>query len=451
MAFLMCALLAVFVIVAYFTGKKNLLSPWFLLCFMFFVTFLIVLFNYVNWEVKINGIFVLYVCTAIISFGLGGKLISRIMHSTSVNAQSSSKISVDDANLKRRYPIYFLLILSACLSVLYMHKLLSDAGAGSLSDKLRKIYDSIVENNYTPGFIYNQMREIVTAIAYINTYRLMIKLFSRKDKISVIALILPILNFIATVLVASDRNVFIRYAFYFICLYVLFFTENYKKKNANVKIIKRIAIMGIIAVVLFFLFGKMKQYSSDFVRSISIYGGSGLYNFNLWVKDYNEPLMYGNATFSTFLNSLKTILGYAGINLDVHTFNRFDVFIKFESANGYSYSSNIYSALKPYVEDFGYFGVILFPFIIGALFQLLFINAKKVKYNFAWLVYCMMIYSVLFFPIAEQFFGRFTLGFIYEIGWLSIFYFGIFGIKKRNGYVIRYGLVEGSAEWKTVK
>ncbi|MDE6790955.1 MAG: oligosaccharide repeat unit polymerase, partial [Clostridia bacterium] len=298
---------------------------------------------------------------------------------------------------------------------------------------------------YTPGFLFNQMREIITAIAYVNTFRLMIRLFSgkNKDSISIIALLIPIVVFVAMVLVTSDRNIFIRYAFYFICLYVLFFRENCRKRNVNLRIIQKVIILGVILLLIFFLLGKLKQYSSGLTRVIGIYGGSGLYDFNLWIEDFKGPFLNGNATFTALLGSLKTIFGYIGIDLNVETLNRFDAFIEYKSANGYIYSSNIYSAMKPFVEDFGYFGVILFPFIIGAFYQWLFNKMKKRKYGFGWVVYSMLIYPVLFFPIAEQLFGRFTLGFVYELFWLSVLYFAIFGKKKHRSVTRQSAKVTG--------
>ncbi len=442
MALLTFMLLAIFLIVAYFTGKKDLLSPWFLLCLMFFATYIIILFNYNNWEVKINRSFVIYLSTAIFSFGMGGLLVKHICLPTAKKSRTY-KLCVEDADLQNCYPVYLLLIVSAVFTIIYSYKLLSSVADAPLGDRLRKIYDNIVNNNYTPGFVYNQMREIITAIAYVNTYRLMIKLFSRKDSINIFALVLPIFLFVVMALVTSDRNIFIRYAFYFICLYVLFFRENYKQKNANIKIIQKVLILGVIALITFYIMGKMKQYSSDLKRALSIYGGSGLYNFNLWIKDFDEPLMYGTATFSTFLNSFKTVLGYIGINFDVDTLDRFDEFIKYKSYNGYVYSSNIYSALKPFTQDFGYFGVIIFPFIVGAFYQWLFAKAKKHRYGFSWILYCMLIYPVLFFPIAEQLFGRFTLGFIYELFWLSVIYYLTIGRKKKIKDKRRIRYVEG--------
>lgn len=442
MAILMLVILIAFLIIAYFFGKRDLVSPLFLLCLILLVSFLIVLSNYSNWEVKINGYFVLYLSTAIVCFGLGAALVKAFSPKKVRAVNGLNKVPVSEFDIPKKYPAWLLLFISLVLGSIYIYKLLSDAGtAASFSEKLRKIYDSIVHDDYSPGFIFNQMREIVTAIAYVGTYRLLIRIYKgRKDKTSIIALGLTILMLFAVALVTSDRNIFLRYAIFFVCLYVIFFYQNNKGKNSNSKIVARVVVIALIAFIIFFLFGKLKQYSSNINRVIGIYGGSGLYNFNLWIEDFDEPLTYGSSTFATFLNSVKSIFGSFGFDIEgIEIADRFDKFITFSSSNGYVYSSNIYSALKPFVQDFGYFGVILFPFITGCFYQWLYLKMKNSNYGFAWLAYSMLIYPVIFYPIADQLFGRFNLGFVYEIVWLSIFYYLIFG--KRKKYSKQYSSV----------
>ena len=433
MAILMLLILLILITIAYFFGKRDLLSPWFLLCLIILLSFTIVLANYSNWEIEIHGIFVVYVTTAVLSFGAGAAIVKVLSSGKIARINKTEKLSIYDSAVKKSYPVNVFLIISVALSVVYIGKLLSDAGsAGSFSEKLRKIYDSIVNDNYSPGFIFNQMREIIVAIAYLNSYRLFIKIFwGKKDRINLFKLVIPVVMLIAITLVTSDRNIFLRYAIYFVCLYVMFFYENCRQKNANSKIAARVAIIAVLAFLIFFVFGKLKQYNSDIERVIGIYGGSGLYRFNLWLNDFNGTLTYGSSTFSTFLNSVKTIFQYVGIDLsNIETVDRFDKFITFTSSNGYIYSSNIYSALKPFVQDFGYFGVILFPLITGCFYQWLYYKMKAGKYNFAWVVYGMLIYPVIFYPILDQLFGRFNLGFVYEFVWLSLLYYFVFGRNK---------------------
>ena len=430
MAALLFIILATFIVAAYLFGKRDLLSPWFLLCLMIFATYCVVLLNYKNWDVKINGTFIVYLSTAIIAFGLGAILVGNPKKSQFASAAKCDLPLVEEKkNVK--YPINLVMIISIVAGAIYVFKLISDVGFTSLGETLRKIYDNVVKDDYSPGFIFNQMLEIVMGLAYINTYRFFIRVYSRNDKTSIVKLLVPIFMLMIMIVISTDRNIFLRYAFYLICLWVLFYREYHKGKNVNFKIARLAAIMLVIVMVVFFVFGKLKQYQSGFVRMISIYAGSGMYDFNLWIKDFDQPLLYGKSTFLTFINTLGVFLRPLGINLQ-GVMRRIDPEISYASPNGYYYSSNIYTAMKPFVEDFGYFGVILYPFIMGVLFQWLFKCMKKSSCGYGWIVYCQLLYPIFFFPILEQFFRRLHLGFIYELFWVFVPYQLIFGRKSKR-------------------
>ena len=429
MAVLMLVILLALLATAYFFGKRDLLSPWFLLCLATLTSYLIVLLNYNNWDVQINGTFILYITTALLSFGIGAFVIKISAPSKLATASVSGRVSLKKELPSRRYPETFFIVVSVIAAGLYCFKLLSDVGgSGSISARIRHIYDSVV-GGYSPGFIFNQCLELTFAIAYINVYRIFEEIYSRGRAISIIKLFIPIFIFMLVVMISSDRNIFLRFAIYFICLFVLFFRENSRKRNVNKNIVFKVALLLLLLVVIFFLLGKSKQYSSGIFRSLSIYGGSGLYDFNLWIAEFNEPLLHGQSTFSTFITAFNSIFERFGLALPDANVERFDAFIEYQSPNGYVFHSNIYSALKPYVEDFGYFGVILFPFAIGMFFQWLFVKMRKSKYGYNWILYCMLIYPIVFFPIAEQLIRRFHLGFVYEIVWVAIVYRFVYGRK----------------------
>ncbi len=433
MAVLMLVIFLALLATAYFWGKRDLLSPWFLLCLAMLTSYFIVLLNYKNWEVRINGTFVIYITTALISFGIGAVVSKSFASKKLVATTSVERVSLKKELPQKNYPEIFFIVVSVMAAGLYCFKLLSDVGgSGTISERIRHIYDSVVAG-YSPGFAFNQCLELVIAIAYINTYRLFQEIYSRGRAFSIINLSIPLFIFIIAVMISSDRNIFLRFAIYFICLFVLFFRENSKKKNINKSIVFKVAFLLLLLMIIFFLLGKSKQYGSGIFRSLSIYGGSGLYVFNLWIEDFSEPLLYGQSAFSEFIKVFNSIFGHVGLTLPDAQVNRFDAFIEFNSSNGYVFSSNIYTALKPYVEDFGFFGVILFPFAIGMFYQKLYMRMRKSKYGYNWILYCMLIYPIVFFPILEQLIRRFHLGFVYEIVWLSLVYYFVYGrIKVRN-------------------
>ena len=416
-------------IIAYFAGHRNLVAPWFLMCLAFLAAYIIVLLNLKNWDVQMNGKFLLYVCTALFSFGL-----SSIFFRVKVPENAKTVTDVKSIIVERersKYPVNALLVLSFICSMGYVYRLLTSVPSDlSFGAKIKAVYNNVVANDYTPGIIFNQMLEITFAIGYLNLYRLYIKIFTPGDKVSAIKLVIPIVLFLFTAMVSSDRNIFIRFAFYTIVLWALFYMSVCRNKKVNLRIAAIAVVMLGLAAGVFFALGAAKQYNSSFFKQISNYAGSGVYDFNLWIADYKGEKLYGQATFLNMIDSLGTILKPFGIELD-GVMSRFDEFISFTSTSGYKYNSNIYTDFKPYVEDFGYFGVILFPFIKGVIFHWLFKKVTTKKIGGFWLIYCMLIYGVIFSPILEQFFRRFHMGFIYEFFWLAFLYLVCF---KRKSY-----------------
>lgn len=416
-------------IIAYFAGHRNLVAPWFLFCLVFLAGYIIVLLNLKNWDVQMNGKFLLYVCTALFSFGL-----SSFFFRTKVPGNAKTVTTVKSIIVERersKYPVNTLLAISILCSFGYIYKLLTSVPADlSFSAKIRAIYNNVVASDYSPGIIYNQMLEIAIAVGYLNLYRMYIKIFTPRDNISFIKLLIPIVLVVVVAMTSSDRNKFIRFAFYTMTLWALFYMSVNKGRSANIKIVGIVVIMLCVAACLFFLLGVAKQNKSNFFKTISIYAGSGVYDFNLWIVDYCGEKLYGQATFLNTIDSLGTILKSFGLELN-GVMNRFDEFISFTSLSGYQYNSNIYTGLRPYVEDFGYFGVILFPFTVGLIFHFLFKQVTTKKIGGFWLIYCMLIYGVIYSVISEQFFRRFHLGFIYEFFWLAFLYLLCF---KRKSY-----------------
>ncbi len=425
MAFLMLIILIVLTILSFVFGKRSFVSPWFLMCVIFLVSYLLLLLNYENWNVSISWQFIIYIVSAIAAFGLGCGLVN------SMNKPNSSKSDINNADIlnviKVKYPVNIFLIVAILCGSAYICKILIDAGAGgSFSDKLRRIYEK--GNEYSPGIIFNQCREIITAIAYVNTFRILVRIYTKKDKVSFIKLVIPIFIFLALILISTQRNFFLRYAIYFLCLWVFVYKHTHNKKNINLKIFANVLVLLITIVLLFFIMGKAKQYRSDFFRMISIYAGSGLNDFNIWIQDFDGPYLLGQSTFTTLLSSLGTILKLFGIHLE-GTVSQFDPFIEYVSPNGYYYTSNIYTSFRPYIEDFGYLGMVIILFIVGVFYQWLYNKTQKKGFSFAWILYAMLIYSVIYFPIGEQLFRRFHLGLLYEIVWAMIIYWFVF---KRN-------------------
>ena len=86
--------------------------------------------------------------------------------------------------------------------------------------------------------------------------------------------------------------------------------------------------------------------------------------------------------------------------------------------------------MRPYADDFGLIGMIVFPGFMGVFFELLYIAAKKYRFGFAWAFYAITVYPVVYFTVAEQFFRRLHLGIVYELGWFTLIYICVYMFGK---------------------
>lgn len=384
-----------------------------------------------NWQVSINLLFVKYVLTAVASFILG--CLTARLQTGRIDFVGNEIKKADNQSgflTHAKYsPILFFFIPVCCTCLFVILMFIQARNAGTGGNIFRTIYTSAKDNS--SSFFVHQLREIVVAIAEISIMEIMVIKYANKTRVSK-GFLIPIACFALCALFSTDRNIFLRFIIYAICLWVFFFTSMRETRiqRTNKQIAKKTIMIIAVAIGVFYLLGKVKSYTSNLERMIGIYGGSGLYNFNLYLeKVTKESLQYGRETFYQFFSSLRVF----GIDISGFAPNDTELgMVIFASPNGYIYASNIYSAMMPYVRDFGYLGVIIFPFSMSCLFEKIYLRATKMKSAYCCGLYSILIYAVVYFSMVEQFFNRFHLGMVYEIGWFSIIYFVAFGRYGRE-------------------
>ena len=412
---------------AEFRLQKSFISPCSLLLLSFIMATGLIAVNTENWEVVIYEDFPVYIFTAVMAFAAGCLLTEVICNAAAGRTETGIAQNI---GFRDNYPAAMMAVLSAACGIAYFYLLTKGMNfSGGMSKVLREIYIRATTGS-TRNFVLHQMLEIVIAVSKISIFQLFVIQYFRKRKTQAGVIIIPVVVAMACMGISTDRNIFLRFIIYTVCLWVLFYSgsvdESRRKKNWH--ILKYAVIFAAVVVIVFYGLGKAKGYTSNFERMIGIYGGSGLYNFNLYLHDFpGRELQMGNSTFATLQNTLRA-LGIIGGTYDDTL--AVDPMIIHYSSNWYAYASNVYSAMKPYLDDFGYFGMIIFPFIMGGFFELLYWFAKRYRFGFSWICYALLIYPVLYFTVMEQFFARLHLGIVYEIMWVLIFYYLIYG---KNG------------------
>ena len=438
---LVLVIVALFLIFAY-KRQKSIVSPFFLVTLAMMMSLVLILINTKNWAVVIYDKFILCIAIALTSWLLGSSLYLLIGQSKNASMKAGG-IEIRKFEIPKvfvvKYPYYLMTILCGGLMFLFVYKIIQNIDLSmGFRNILREIYTQKITSS-SGNFIIHQVDKIIVTIAYISFLQLMLLVFShhqiKNKKLKICALLATMLLGFVTILIGTDRNVFIRYAIYCICLFIFFYMNNYtktpklrslySKDKLNASVTLKVGIVGIILVIMFYFMGKAKNYTSDFSRMIGIYAGSGLYNFNLYI---NGDIDYTNGA-STF-KSILGLMAYFGIaNPTIVE----DLPLIVVETDGYVYASNIYSTLQPFYADFGIAGIVLFTFVMGFFFEWLFAFARRGGICNK-VFYSAFIYPTVYFPIADQFFARVHLGLAYEIFWLWLFLYVLYVLKERIYY-----------------
>ncbi len=410
--------------------NKSFLSPTFLFSIMMLFSLVLMALNYRNWDVELSLNFVIIILVGFLAFILGSNLSFAKKH----NYFYANNVII---SRRIKYPYRLFAIISLVAFAIYLVLTIRQVGfEPSISGFLRKVYNAQIDLT-SNDFIYNQFGKIIVAVSYISVFQFYNLLFKKVNKQSkskriskYLYLFFCLLIAVLYIIIATDRNVLLRFFIYITALWIIFFTRNrhHSRSYLNRKLLGYVFLLGIVFVLAFYIAGKIKQYQSNFSTMISIYGGSGLQDFNLFVNNFDGNYLMGRNTFSALISLLQRF----GImkNVELVDAITYPGFITYNATNGYVFSSNIYSAYQPFYSDFGIFGVAIFLFVQGLVLGKLYRLCKS-NNKFYWILYAAFIYSVFYIPILDQFYSRMHLGLIYEIFYLCLFYVIAFrGPKK---------------------
>lgn len=207
----------------------------------------------------------------------------------------------------------------------------------------------------------------------------------------------------------------------------IFFYEKKNRKKISKKIIKRIIFAAGATCILFFLLGHLTGKTSilNFSETLFVYVGSPIAAFDKLIHGTVsfDPSSYGQNVFWGFFD----ILNRMGFSIEM---NKMEApFVMIENVE-----TNIYGAFGRYYADFGILGVIIFPLIIGFVYQTFYLKMQNSNKNLElWLaIYLLCSQSLFDYCIEERFFlSVMSLGTFLRIFYMVIFYF-LFKAKAKN-------------------
>ena len=238
--------------------------------------------------------------------------------------------------------------------------------------------------------------------------------------------LIPLSIFCINSILTGGRMPIIRLLIGGIFGYLFFYYYSKRKKRFSIKIYLRLIIIGVGGLLGFSAISSLvgRNYNGSILYYITSYLGGSIPLFDLFLEKPVTHLVFGYETFPSVLSFLKR-------NFNILPNVVILVNKEFRSLNGLQIG-NVYTALRAYIADFGYVGMVLLT-AIHSLFYSLFYKCIKTKSNFnkkismKILIYMYMIHAVYLMSVDDRFYSD-----LVSINTLKIIFFF---------YIIRYYLV----------
>lgn len=355
--------------------------------------------NYSKWGMdKLHFNTFCLMCFGCISFSLGCLLVQFKKSKEQIEINNSYRVF----ELQSGYLLAYLLFV--VVIVLYSFKYLIDVtGADDISHAAYiNYYSAFVEGDNSQFQLPLVPRLLKSSVIYFNYYFLFIlanKLVNKEPIGKVIILIAICLVSSFGGLTTGSRGSLFEPILYFFIVYQCLRSKKSGIKSNKKKIKKIILIvLGVVVFLLLFfkvgtLFGR-DTTDSDFLEYMSAYVGAQPKNLDLFMNEYHMPNQYPGAyTFGNVSSIIMEIKPVYEMSLT-------------REVNGVNLG-NVYSGFVSYYYDFGIVGSTLFLFILGIIFQLLYIKALKCSgLRKKYFVFSIFLYAYFLQGLILNFFGE---------------------------------------------
>ena len=415
-------LIIIFTIIAYFIEKRDIFSPAVLLCAGYLVACMSCAFNIKKWGVELRLNTMGLILVGILFFAFGVFFIDLISRKKSLKANEMSSIEIIELSWSK---IIFFAVFDSIVLFLSIKDMLKISG-GWLStfnqtmNQFRMAY-SYTDTSVNP--IVVQLMKISKGAAYTFLYVFFnnISITNKGKKIkNNIKYLIPVVIYLVLTLFRGGRlNIIMMMV---AGLFMYYFTWHRKlgwDKTISGKFIKRFIISFVVFTLIFFgtreLVGRQSQ--STLIDYVTMYFGGSFQLLDQYLNTSNLNIV-GAETFPGIQQSLYKL----GIGNEV-----IHKSLEFRTTPTGIYLGNIYTGLRRFYHDYGWWGLIIMQFIYGALFEFLYIKIKRIKILNTNNLFLVIIYSsILFAPITQAMEDHFWidlgLGYIIEliIMWICV-------------------------------
>lgn len=435
---LLLILLSIDLIIIYLFNKKDIINPAVLFCFGFIVATIDLISMMKIWPYDISYKTILVLVFSPLVFEIGDKCSHIFVLKKGKNESINKRKGINIDTILQSNTKIFLIVLYFNIIVFIVHlysivKVTKDAGFSGgifhLAFKYGEVKKSLIKNEINDiGFIkYFYLIVIYNSYiwGYLNAY-----IIAKFKKIRWDILLCWITS-VFTMITEGTRGNAIYAIIGFIIIYMILnrkFSSN--QYRISFSLLLKVIIAMILLIFLFNLFiliSNVNVGTSDSWEYISFYLGAPILNLNSIIENKIKlPTYFGRNTFDGI---------YTWLSKKFNLYFPNDSQITFNSIDG-KLLGNVYTIYRSIIQDFGFFGMEIFiwimAFVTGKLYKATCKDCEKLNVSNICYIYIIPLIILSFFSnkFSE---GTITIAYIYNIiFWNITIYFFKWRVEKNE-------------------
>lgn len=345
--------------------------------------------NHLYWKTDIHwNTYWLVACSSIVMI-----LTDTILCYTNIRNRKMVLFSLGKKYKVETWKIIFVIALDVITLILQLKNVLANVRLQSIAETLfayRTMYNAGDIEEAQTGLLSNLVL-FTTFAAYIFTYIFLYNLINSQNWLedllkNCIYIVPVILHFVSGLLDGARGklvNVILAGIFY---AYYIYNEKNSWKRSNNAKLAKKILIISVIGVFIFVQLGVVigrTQYNFGPLFEVCEYAGAEVILLDKFINDSSvDRGVFGQSTFVNIYSFMADHFGIICEKLDLYSYR---------TSNGVPLG-NVYTALMPWYNDFGFIGTIVLSVLFIVIFSWWYRKLNKIKKR-GWKIYWIVMYG----------------------------------------------------------
>lgn len=380
----------------FFIFKVDWLSPTIIVISTLFISVSFLAINANDWGIVLSSNTFFIIMVGIIAISLGEMSARLIFKKQNISEQtmkvSKRKKVINPSNKATNFIIFYMIVTL----IWYFLSIRSAVLTSGLNDLMflgaYRASDSEINSILKLCLIVNLSIAYYYLFAFIDNF---INFRVKKKKY----LIPIVIHLISSALSSGRMEILYTFITIIALSYIVYYEKHGWKLKFNFKIIRKMVLAGALSIVVFFILGYFtgKSNMHSFYYIISLYIGSPVAALDYFLTSFDYTTSnFGNET----LIGVNNLFEMVGIELSMAN-TRILPFVRLGNMPS---RTNIYTSFRRVINDYNYFGMIIYQFLIGVSYSSIYQKIKVSRYrnkHFAILIY-VYLFRYLFFQFIDE-------------------------------------------------